>query len=70
MSSIKNKKRENEVDKLLKHSQNTKIVIRQKLNATFEKTIQSKMKNNNEKISSYEFDENDVVDYIALVEKK
>ena len=45
-------------------------MICQKLNIIIEKTIQSKTKNNNEKNSDYEFNENDIVDYVALVEKK
>ena len=70
MSNIKNKKRENDNNKLSKHLQNVKIVIRQELNIIFEKIVQTETKNNNEKIFNYKFNENDVVDYIALVEKK
>ena len=39
MSSIKDKKRKNDDDKLSKHSQNAEIVIRQELDITLEKTI-------------------------------
>ena len=34
------------------------------------KTIQFEIENNNEKNSNHEFSENNVVDYVALVEKK
>ena len=42
----------------------------QKSNVIIEKIIQSETKNNNEKNSNHKFSENDVVDYIALIEKK
>ena len=45
-------------------------MIRQKSNIIIEKTIQSETKNSNEKNSNYEFNENNVVNYVALVEKK
>ena len=70
MSGIKNRRRKNDDDELSEHPQDAEIVVRQKSNATLEKTIQSETKNDNEKIFSHEFNENDAVDYIALVEKK
>ena len=70
MSDIKDRRRENNDDELSKHSQNAKIVVRQESDATLEKTIQSETRNDNEKIFSHEFSENDIVDYTALVEKK
>ena len=70
MSSIKDRRRENDDDELSEHLQNAKIVIRQKSNVTLEKTNQSETKNDNEKIFNHEFSENDAVDYITLVEKK
>ena len=70
MSDIKDKKRKNDDDELSKHSQNAEIVIRQKSNATFEKTTQSETKDNNEKTFNYNLNENDAVDYTAFVEKK
>ena len=70
MSSIKDRKRKNDDDELSKHSQNAEIVIRQESDTTFEKIIQSETRNDNEKTFSHEFNENDAVDYIALVEKK
>ena len=70
MSNIKNKKRKIDDDELSEHSQNAEIVIHQESDAIFEKIIQSETRNNNKKISSHEFNENDVVDYTALVEKK
>ena len=39
MSSIKDKKRKNDDDELSEHSQDAKIVIRQKSNVILEKTI-------------------------------
>ena len=70
MSGIKNKRRKNDNDEQLKHFQNAKFVTRQKSNIIIEKTIQSETKNDNEKNLNHEFSENDVVDYVALVEKK
>ena len=70
MSSIKNKKIKNDNDKQSKHLQNAKFVTRQESNVIIEKTIQFETKNNNEKNSDHKFNENDVVDYAALVEKK
>ena len=70
ISSIKDRKKRNNDDKLLKYLQNAEIVVRQESNATLEKIIQFKTRNDNEKIFSHEFSENDVVDYTALVEKK
>ena len=52
------------------HFQNAEIVIRQESNAILEKTTQSETKDDNKKIFSYEFSENDAVDYTALVKKK
>ena len=70
MSSIKGRKRKNDDDELSKHSQDAEIVIRQKSNAIFEKITQFETRNDNEKIFSHEFSENDAVDYITFVEKK
>ena len=70
MLNIKDRRRENDDDELSKHPQNAEIVIRQELNVILEKTIQSETKNDNEKIFSHEFNENNFVDYTALVEKK
>ena len=70
MSNIKSRKRENDDDELSEHPQNTKIVIRQESDVTLEKAIQSKTRDDNEKVFGHEFSENDVVDYTALVEKK
>ena len=70
MSGIKNRRRKNDDDELSEHSQNAEIVIRQESNAILEKTIRLETRNNNEKIFNHEFNENDVVDYTALVEKK
>ena len=70
MSNIKNKRRKNDDEKSSEHFQNAKFVVRQKSNVIIEKTIQSETKNDNEKNSNHEFDENDVVDYATLVEKK
>ena len=70
MSSIKDKRKKNDDDELSEHFQNAKIVIRQESNAILEKTIQFETRNDNKKIFSHEFNENDAVDYTALVEKK
>ena len=70
MSGIKDRKRKNDDDELSEHFQNAKIVICQKSDAILEKTIQSETKDDNEKTFNYEFSENDVVNYTALVEKK
>ena len=70
MSDIKDRKRKNDDDELSEHFQNAEIVIRQELNANFENTIQSKTRNDNEKIFNHEFSENNAVDYTALVKKK
>ena len=53
MSNIKDKKRKNNKDELSEHSQDAEIVIRQKSDAIFEKMIQSKTRNNNEKTFSH-----------------
>ena len=45
-------------------------MTRQKSNVIIEKIIQSKTKNDNEKNSNHEFNENDAVNYVTLVEKK
>ena len=63
-------KKKNDDDEQLKHSQNAEIIIRQESNTILEKTIQSETRNDNEKIFSHEFSENNAVDYTALVEKK
>ena len=63
-------KKKNDDNEWSKHSQNAEIVIRQELNITFEKTIQSETRNNNEKTFSHEFSENDAVDHIAFIEEK
>ena len=70
MSGIKDRRKRNDDDELSEHFQNAEIVIRQESDATFEKAIQSETRNDNEKIFSHEFSENDAVDYTALVEKK
>ena len=70
MLGIKDKKRKNDDNELSKHSQNAKIVIRQKSYATLEKIIQHKTRIDNEKIFNHEFNENDAVGYTALIEKK
>ena len=70
MSSIKDRRKENDDDELSEHLQNAEIVIRQESNVIFEKTTQFKTKNNNEKIFNHKFSENDAVDYTAFVEKK
>ena len=70
MSSIKNKKRENDDDEQSEHFQNAEFIIRQKSKVIIEKLIQFKTKDNNEKNSNHEFIRNDIVDYVALVEKK
>ena len=70
ISSIKNKEKGNEIDELSKYFQNTKIVIRQESNVTLEKTIQFETRYNNKKDFSHEFNENNIVDYTAFVEKK
>ena len=70
MSSIKDRRRKNDDDELSEHFQNAEIVIRQELNAIFEKTIQSETRDDNKKTFNHEFSKDDAVDYIALVEKK
>ena len=70
MSSIKDKRKKNNNNKLSGYFQDVKIVICQESDVTFEKTIQFKTKDDNEKIFSHKFNENNVVDYTALVEKK
>ena len=70
MSSIKDKRRKNDDNKLSKYFQDAEIVIRQNSNAILEKAIQSETRNDNKKIFSHEFSENDAVDYTAFVEKK
>ena len=39
MLNIKNKKKENEINELSKHSQNVKVVIRQESNVVLEKKV-------------------------------
>ena len=70
MSSIKDKRRENNNDELSEDFQDVEIVIRQELDTTLEKIIQSKMKNNNQKTFSHKLSDNDNVNYIASIEKK
>ena len=70
MSGIKGRRRKNDNDELSEHLQNAEMIVRQESDATLEKTIQFKMKNDNEKTFSHEFSENDAVDYTAFVEKK
>ena len=70
MSSIKDKRRENDDDELSEHLQNAEIVIHQESNAVFEKVIQSETRYDNKKTFNHEFSENDVIDYTALVKKK
>ena len=70
ISNIKDRKKKNNDDELSKHSQNAEIVICQESDTIFEKIIQLEIKNDNEKIFSHEFSENDAVNYTALVEKK
>ena len=70
MSNIKDRRKNNNDDELSEYFQNAEIVIRQESDVIFEKTIQSETKDDNKKIFSHEFSENDVVDYTALVEKK
>ena len=70
MSNIKEKRKENDDDEQSEHFQNAKFVIRQKSNIIIEKIIQSETKDDNEKNLNHEFNENDAVDYVALVEKK
>ena len=70
MSSIKDRRKQNDDDELSKYSQNAEIVIRQESDVIFEKTIQSETRNDNEKTFSHKFSEDNAVDYIAFVEKK
>ena len=70
MSDIKDRRRKNDDGELSEHPQNAETVIRQELDATFEKAIQSETKDDNEKIFSHEFSEKNAVDYTALVEKE
>ena len=70
MSSIKSRRKKNDGGELLEHSQKAKIVVRQESDVILEKTIQSETKNDNDETFNHEFSENDVVNYIALVEKK
>ena len=68
ISDIKDRKK-NDDDEQSEQSQNAEIIICQESNATLEKIIQSETKNDNKKIFSHEFSENNVVDYTAFVEK-
>ena len=70
MSNIKDRRRKNDDDELLKHLQDAETVIRQESNAILEKVIQSETRNDNKKTFSHEFSENNAVDYIAFVKKK
>ena len=70
MSNIKSKRKKNDDNEQSKHFQNAESVIHQKSNVIIEKIIQPETKDDNEKSSNHKFSENDVVDYVALVEKK
>ena len=70
MSNIKDRRKKNDDDELSEQSQNAEIVVRQESNVILEKTIQSEMKNDNKKTFNHKFNENDAVDYTALVKKK
>ena len=70
MSGIKGRRKENDDDELSEHPQDAEIVVRQESDAILEKATQSETRNDNEKTFSHEFNENDAVDYTALVEKK
>ena len=70
MSGIKGRRKRNDDDELSEHPQNAEIVVQQESNATFEKATQSKTRDDNEKIFSHEFNEKNVVDYTAFVEKE
>ena len=70
ISGIKDRRKKHDDDELSEHFQNAEIIIRQKSNAILEKAIQFKTRNDIKKIFSYEFSENDAVNYIAFVEKK
>ena len=63
-------KKKNDDDELSEHSQDAKIVIRQKSNVTFKKTIQSETRDDNKKTFNYKFSKNDAVNYTTLIEKK
>ena len=70
MSDIKDRRRENDDNELSEHSQIVEIVVCQESYVILEKTTQFETRADNEKIFNYEFNENDAVDYTALVEKK
>ena len=70
MSDIKDRRKENDDDELSEYSQNAEIVIRQESDAILEKIIQSETRDDNKRIFSHKFNKNDVLDYIALVEKE
>ena len=70
MLGIKIKRKKKNDNELSGYSQNAEIVIRQESDVTLKKTIQFETKNKNKKIFNREFNENDIVDYTALVEKK
>ena len=70
MLNIKDKRKRNNDDKLSKHFQNAEIVVRQESNAIFKKIIQFETKDNKKKIFSHEFNQNNIADYTAFVEKK
>ena len=70
MLNIKDKKRKNDDDESSEHLQNAKFVVRQESNVIIKKTIQLETKDDNEKNLNHEFNENNVVDYATLVEKK
>ena len=70
MSGIKGRRKRNDGDELSEHLQNAETVVRQESDATLEKATQPETKDDNEKTFSHEFNEDDAVDYTALVEKK
>ena len=70
VSGIKDRRTRNDGDELSEHSQNAEIVIQQESDVILEKAIQSETRNDNEKIFSHEFSEENAVNYTALVEKK
>ena len=70
MLSIKDKRKKNDDDKLLKHFQNAKFIVCQESNVIIEKTIQFKTKDNNENKLNHKFSENNIINYTTFVEKK
>ena len=70
MSNIKNIEKRNDDDELSKYHQNVETVVCQESDATFKKIIQSETRNDNKKIFSHKFSENNAINYAAFVEKK